>query len=338
MEGLGSCQSLKRYFFPRMKKNTINLILAPTKILIGSDGSKDNHNRRVGLCSHLAKPEAMNLQCPGYLEDSDRRYYLHPEESLPPRQTRTPVLPKCSLGMAQPRLPAGRGIIWPWVLATSFVQLKDTPWISSLRKSNVEYPRKDMDDTDTDSVHLDQPYVRRLFGPSATAGKRQTGLDAEELGNLGIMLLELCFRKPIEKHGSRQKLPDDGGNDSVRTAFDLIAALEWLKEVNVEAGADYADAVEWCLAGCQKQSQGRVVEAGDVRQGCRATHEVPHLSREKDLALVDGHITKSTLAKNYISGRVPFNGMAVTDRTVRTGVFARTGRFNIFVTYLGQHV
>jgi len=36
----------------------------------------------------------------------------------------------------------------------------------------------------------------------------------------------------------------------MRAALDLIAALEWLKDVNDEAGADYTKAVEWCLAGC----------------------------------------------------------------------------------------
>ncbi|KAI0594988.1 hypothetical protein F4775DRAFT_394410 [Biscogniauxia sp. FL1348] len=95
--------------------------------------------------------------------------------------------------------------------------------------------------------------MRQLFGSAATPETRQDGLSTDDVGQLSIMLLGLCFRKPIEKHQSRQKLPDAGSNNSLEVAFHQLVALEWLKEVNDEAGEDYFK-VKWCLTGCRKFS------------------------------------------------------------------------------------
>ncbi len=64
--------------------------------------------------------------------------------------------------------------------------------------------------------------------------------------SLGIVLLELCFGRPIETHPCRAQLGSD-----------LLAALEWLKDVAEEAGPEYAEAVGWCLIGGRTISAGR---------------------------------------------------------------------------------
>jgi len=66
--------------------------------------------------------------------------------------------------------------------------------------------------------------------------------------------VELCFSGVIEDHPARVQHPV-GGRGGV--TFDLIAALEWSKDVFEEAGLDYASAVDWCLVGSRKASYGR---------------------------------------------------------------------------------
>ncbi|KAI1122743.1 hypothetical protein F5Y10DRAFT_253431 [Nemania abortiva] len=69
------------------------------------------------------------------------------------------------------------------------------------------------------------------------------------IASLGILLLELCFGMSIDQHPSRLIYPN--GDKKSNAAFDLVTALEWLKDVNEEAGGDYSEVVEWCLTGCR---------------------------------------------------------------------------------------
>lgn len=106
---------------------------------------------------------------------------------------------------------------------------------------------------------LDSPFIITQFDqnlPSIhdgpwTGSTPVGGHDVAGIACLGILLLELCFGRAIEHHPSRLVLPGGIGEEQMRAALDLIAALEWLKDVNDEAGADYTEAVEWCLAGCR---------------------------------------------------------------------------------------
>ncbi|KAK3339806.1 hypothetical protein B0T25DRAFT_560646 [Lasiosphaeria hispida] len=71
---------------------------------------------------------------------------------------------------------------------------------------------------------------------------------------LGMILLELCFGQPIE--GIPWRVRPEAETSDQATAYDWMAAMKWLEEVNSEAGLDYADAVEWCLRGCTKLDPG----------------------------------------------------------------------------------
>ncbi|KAI8956284.1 hypothetical protein F4801DRAFT_573809 [Xylaria longipes] len=131
-------------------------------------------------------------------------------------------------------------------IASSFVQLKDTPWLqTSWGKDAVYFSRAE----DQNTLLLDSPFIVQPFSsksPKTTAG---AGHDVAGIASLGIVLLELCFGRSIDQHPSRPRVPNE--EEQVRAAFDLIAALEWLNDVNDEAGVDYSEAVEWCLAGCR---------------------------------------------------------------------------------------
>jgi len=73
--------------------------------------------------------------------------------------------------------------------------------------------------------------------------------DMNAIRTLGVVLIELCFGRPIEGHPLRMNHAE-GGDDRVVAALDLAAAVTWLSDVQGEAGSDYADAVAWCLTGC----------------------------------------------------------------------------------------
>jgi hypothetical protein len=102
-----------------------------------------------------------------------------------------------------------------------------------------------------DGMHPETKRTPHSGGTTSTIA-RAAAHDVAGIACLGILLLELCFGRAIETHPSRIVFPNgEKMDEQTRAALDLIAALEWLKEVNDEAGADYTDAVEWCLAGCR---------------------------------------------------------------------------------------
>ncbi|KAK3303683.1 uncharacterized protein B0T15DRAFT_540968 [Chaetomium strumarium] len=200
----------------------------------------------------------------GYLEleDDDTRYYIYPDSSLAPSQTHI-SLGQIILGEIKPPLTRRQRYRLSLTLASSFVQLKDTAWLQTpWEKGGVFFSLN----AEGGTPRLDQPFIVSRFdgvdpkikqtphsgGTTGTISSRATGHDVAGIACLGVLLLELCFGRPIESHPSRIAFPDGERMDQhTRAALDLIAALEWLKEVNDEAGADYTDAVEWCLAGCR---------------------------------------------------------------------------------------
>ncbi|KAK0704401.1 hypothetical protein B0H67DRAFT_521497 [Lasiosphaeris hirsuta] len=134
------------------------------------------------------------------------------------------------------------------VLASSFVQLKNTPWIAeTLRKTDIEFPHNAASQETT--LQHDHLFVARGF-ESLASRPQLTGVDTKAINALGVVLLELCFGEPIERVPWRVRVE---GETSDRVATnDLMAAMVWLRNVNSEAGLDYFDAVEWCLLGCTR--------------------------------------------------------------------------------------
>ena len=149
-------------------------------------------------------------------------------------------------------------------MASSFLQLLESPWLPStaFRKTDVCFVRSEAEEEDcgrSSAFLLDQPLIRRQFGPQdrngCTNDDQQQPKDttqqlfsfADSLDHLGILLLELCFGKPLESQPFRQRW---GPGDAITgKVFDVMAAREWQCHVNDEAGMDYAEAVAWCLGG-----------------------------------------------------------------------------------------
>jgi hypothetical protein len=209
----------------------------------------------------VTPPSNMSTGPLGYLntEDEDTRFAIHSDlaRQLPPDYYHID-LSILLRGLAKPSLTRRQRYRLSLILASSFVQLKDTSWIQTpWDKRNVHFPS-----SRGGQVDLDSPFIVSQFkGPGRgayrlpTEGPHTNEHDVAGIACLGILLLELCFGCPIENHSSRPALPNGVGGDQLRPALDLIAALEWLNEVNDEAGPDYTEAVEWCLAGCRTLSR-----------------------------------------------------------------------------------
>jgi hypothetical protein len=128
------------------------------------------------------------------------------------------------------------------LIASTVAQLKATPWLfSGLGKKDIKFfPLVDAGG----SVIFGEPFIEKEFHGTATSRNHST--TDFNFQSLGIILLELCFGHRLEDHPIRRKYAP--GNDAQsEAAFDLIAAIAWLQNVEEEAGADYASAVRWCF-------------------------------------------------------------------------------------------
>lgn len=203
------------------------------------------------LCSTLATVRAPG-HCLGYMQDDDIRYYLYPDDSSGPRKSEV-QLSQILCGEVQPPLTWRQRYRLALTLASSFVQLKDSPWMqASWDKECVYFARGESDHV----LFLDSPYMTHHFSPSMPAtpeAGQKAGQDKiSGIICLGIILLELCFGIAIEHHPSRAKFPP--GDDQTKSVFDFVAAMQWKTEVNEEAGKNYTEAVNWCLDGCRTSS------------------------------------------------------------------------------------
>jgi hypothetical protein len=155
-------------------------------------------------------------------------------------------------GHAQPYPTRRQRYTLSLILASSFLQLLETPWLpTTWSKSDIVFISRP---EQPNILALDQPHLRRGLVSSESQGTPSSEVPGKTttvhdfLDLLGILLLELCFGKLLRDQPCRKKLPS-GANDLEKMAFDYMAAREWQQEVNEEAGPDFADAVAWCLWG-----------------------------------------------------------------------------------------
>ncbi|KAF5005212.1 hypothetical protein FDECE_8333 [Fusarium decemcellulare] len=198
------------------------------------------------LCTALNQVEQ---SCCGYLQGDQCRFYVYTLSQQ--NTTISPIsvtLGQILQGGILPRPTRTQRYNLALILASSFLQLLDSEWFpSSPRKTDIifeTYPN------DSSVVKLDQPLLHRQFG-DPSEGSASDGRSYEytnSLDQLGIMLVELCFGQTLEDQSYR-KVWGEGRNARETTAFDVLAARDWMREILQEAGNDYAGATQWCLGG-----------------------------------------------------------------------------------------
>jgi len=123
-------------------------------------------------------------------------------------------------------------------IAHAFFKLCATPWLDENGLSSTIYLPVSSDGHTllhgkaflmSDFHHVQQPHPNNdMFGP------------------LGILLLELCFSEPLERHPTWQKyqmVPDAASDPDLRRTV----AMAWAKDVKGEWSSEGSQAINWCL-------------------------------------------------------------------------------------------
>lgn len=201
------------------------------------------------LCIALSSEKK---SCCGFLRDDCQRFYVsklsHYVASTSPS---TITLDQILTGDIQLRPTRKQRYGLALTLASSFLQLHDSMWLPTpFTKSNVFFKRDANDSRDLTLFPLTKPYVQKKLEKKGKATEPNiiSSQVNNDLDQLGILLLELCFGKTLKSHPCRKEWPE-GGNAKEIAAFDLLAARNWQRQVLEEAGSDFAEAVGWCLGG-----------------------------------------------------------------------------------------
>ncbi|KAI0097000.1 hypothetical protein GGR51DRAFT_566791 [Nemania sp. FL0031] len=221
-----------RFLYPKVTQsvsqggNTIPLTTYPTQEpTVSTENIVDN------LCATLMK-------C-----SDDIRYRLTPKQRP---AIHTIICLSEILSDAAPFLTRRQRFRLSVEIASSFVQLEDTAWPHiSLGKDSVYLSRTG----DENTLRLESPLIVQSFASRSPTTSQEPRDHISSLASLGILLLELCFGRSIDQHPSRLRYPN--GDKQTNAAFDLVTALEWVRDVNDDAGGDYYEAIEWCLYGCR---------------------------------------------------------------------------------------
>lgn len=196
------------------------------------------------LCSDLNQSDG---SCCGYLptDEQDCRYFVYTVSSQRRSSITSISLDHILGGDVSPPPTRRQRYAISLALASSFLQLLETPWLtSSFRKEDITFFS---DPTNTSIFLLDQPHIARGLAASLSTDRVNTTL-AQALDQFGILLLELCFGKLLADQPLR-KAWRTGETEEERARFDAMAARDWQCEVIEEAGPDYSEAVAWCLGG-----------------------------------------------------------------------------------------
>ncbi|KAL7945838.1 hypothetical protein V8C42DRAFT_352819 [Trichoderma barbatum] len=202
------------------------------------------HQPISNLCVDLNQADG---SCCGYLQmdEEDCRYFVYTVSSQCRNSITSISLDRILRGDVSPRPTRRQRYTISLVLASSFLQLLETPWLtSSFRKEDITFFS---DPTNPNVFLLDQPHIARVL--ATTSPKDGVALSlAQSLDQFGILLLELCFGKILADQPLRKEWPS-GQTEQEQTMFDVLAARDWQCEVIEEAGSDYSDAIAWCLGG-----------------------------------------------------------------------------------------
>lgn len=187
----------------------------------------------------------------GYLVREECHYHVFNISRQNSQAIRSATLDQMLRGSVSPPLTRSQRYNLSLIIASTFLQLLDSPWLSVLpKRSDIIFFGNANEGAPF--FRLDQPHISHNFRPSSMQNKcsswQQMFSFTDALDHLGILLLELCFGRIMEDQSWRKCRPV-GANDQEKKGFDILAAREWQCHVNEEAGGDYAEAVSWCLGG-----------------------------------------------------------------------------------------
>ncbi|EHK17606.1 uncharacterized protein TRIVIDRAFT_160054, partial [Trichoderma virens Gv29-8] len=202
------------------------------------------HQPISNLCEDLKQSDG---SCCGYLtmDEEESRYFVYTISSQCRNSLTSISLDHILRGDVSPSPTRRQRYAISLVLASSFLQLLETPWLtSSFRREDITFFS---DPNKTNVFLLDQPHIGRVLAATSSMDGVAVSL-AQSLDQFGILLLELCFGKLLADQPLRKQWRT-GETEEEQARFDAMAARDWQCEVIEEAGPDYSEAVAWCLGG-----------------------------------------------------------------------------------------
>lgn len=251
------------------------------------------------LCTALECPTAPGIQGEpsyGYLINDNIAYHIYDLPYQPTQQHTAITLQNIIDSELLHSLERKQRYFIALTIASSFVQLIDSPWLpTTLTKTDIIFLR-DSSPTEEDEdpfldedepAFLNEPYVQRPLPsskPTITSQGKQEKKVAASVGSsleqLGIILLELCFGKRLRDQRCRRRYDakSPAPDDYIRGLYDVLAAKDWQGKVLGEAGPGYAAAVDWCLEGNRSCAtaggKGEVVKTYSGKSGYGGTSTV----------------------------------------------------------------
>ncbi|OTA55114.1 hypothetical protein K449DRAFT_179585 [Hypoxylon sp. EC38] len=235
---------------PRSPARVSHIVAVP-------DTHSDHDNPILSLCTSL---DQVGDDCCGYLTEEDCRYYVYRVSQQQTDNFDSVTIDQILRKEVSPPPSRRQRYALSFILASSFLQLLNTPWLpESWSKSDIVF----ISDEKNPSVFLlDQPHLKRDFvvsrvsqddqqplpSPATAINQNRSAKTFRSLELLGIVLLELCFGQLLEDQPCRKRWPS-GDDEMQKYAFDFVAARQWNDEVNEEAGPDFDEAIRWCFEG-----------------------------------------------------------------------------------------
>lgn len=220
------------------------------------------HSQISNLCYELQ--DGFNADtCFGYLQaegEHTQKYYVYPiPNGIVKQQFQQPNL-EYALREGQGGLTRRQRYMIALTLASSFIQLQSTPWITSAwDKSSIMLTGR-IRQGQEDTSEYKEPFLDHNFGQGAADGFRRH-LFKRSFRSLGVTLVELCFGNVIDNHSARIRLPAGIETAELKAVLDADAAEKRVSEVTDEASEDFARAIDWCLS-----KHATLLETTDWRQ------------------------------------------------------------------------
>ncbi|KAI7326491.1 hypothetical protein KC315_g7553 [Hortaea werneckii] len=195
-----------------------------------------------GLCKTLSS-DAATSACFGYLHDEhdDVQYRIYSDRGNDP-ESQVSVSVSTAL-KPDFRPPFYRTLRYGLALKLAIAQLRFHPSQWMPKAWSLDEISLGHSNSPAGVVDFETPHVTASIDNQAKTSDGRSPRD-ETFWSLGIVLLELCFGKRLEAH-------DLWNSPFARNPLDpfqrLAIAQEWARYVELEADADYAEAVQWCL-------------------------------------------------------------------------------------------
>lgn len=215
-------------------RTSTRVSFAVSNRVTGSTQTHNNTRQIRNLCEELSnRPQG----CVGFMDEDEKRFMVYRTDCTI-RDPGVSIITLDSILHTSQTLTRRQRYSLAHTIATWFLRLGSTPWISLPLQANIVFFQ------DTTASSLSNMDIEKLYIGGELANSAPIPL-IDAIHSLGVCLLELCFDSSLESYKIRNRL--SGGPAALAPLLDYAAALQWSKDVNGEAGPDFAEAIEWCL-------------------------------------------------------------------------------------------